>query len=79
MLSTSLGNISTTLFGSRETGRHEIQKISCRQESSKSDFYFSYGLFNNAACSSFCISVSGRMINECWIGSDVEGSACGLM
>jgi len=33
MLSISLGNISTTIFGSRETGRYEVQKISCLQES----------------------------------------------
>jgi hypothetical protein len=63
MLSTSLGNICTTIFGSRETGRHEIQKISCRKESSKSNYYSICGLFNNAASSSCCVSVSCSMIN----------------
>jgi hypothetical protein len=42
-------------------------------------FLFVYGLFNDAVSSSDYIAWNDRMINERWIGKDVEGSGRGLI
>jgi hypothetical protein len=42
-------------------------------------FSFICGLFNNAVSRSGNTASSGRMINEQWIGKDMEGSGRGLI
>jgi hypothetical protein len=42
-------------------------------------YLFVYGLFNDAVSSSDYIASNDGMINEYWIGKDMEGSGIGLI
>jgi predicted GNAT superfamily acetyltransferase len=43
------------------------------------NYYYFYGLFNDAVNNSGSIASNDRMIHEWWVGKDVEESGRGLI